>query len=415
MDIPRDPGPTRRKRMIQIAAAVGVVGSISIAVARLEPAAPSVDRATVWTDSVKRGTMVRQVRGPGTLVPEQIRYIAAVTAGRVERVLALPGVEVDESTVLLELSNPELDRQTLEAQRQLTGSEADYANLSASLENQRLSQEAAVASTRSAYREAERQAKLHEEMAERGLIATMDLSRARDAAEEQRVRLEIEQKRLDFMTQSMQAQLTAQGSQIDRLRGIVEFHRQQIESLMVRAGTVGVLRELPLQEGQWVIPGSNLAVVVQPGRLKAELRIPETQARDLTIGQESKIDTRNGVVAGRVVRIDPAVQGGTVRVDVALTETLPRGARPDLSVDGTIEIERLDDVLYVGRPAYGQPESSVRLFRLDPGGASAQSVRVRLGRSSVNTIEIVDGLAEGDVVILSDMSAWDAADRVRLR
>jgi HlyD family secretion protein len=392
-----------------------VFATITIAVARLEPAAPSVDRAAVWTDSVKRGTMIRQVRGPGTLVPEQIRYIAAVTAGRVERVHAQPGVEVDESTVLLELSNPDLDRQTLEAQRQLTGSEADYANLSASLENQRLSQEAAVASARSAYRDAERQAKLHEEMAERGLIATMDLSRARDAAEEQRVRLEIEQKRLEFMTQSMRAQLTAQRSQIERLRGIVEFHRQQIESMVVRAGTVGVLRELPLQEGQWVIPGSNLAVVVQPGRLKAELRIPETQARDLTIGQESRIDTRNGVVSGRVVRIDPAVQGGTVRVDVALYGALPRGARPDLSVDGIVEIERLDDVLYVGRPAYGQPESAVRLFRLEPGGASARSVTVRLGRSSVNTIEIIDGLAEGDVVILSDMSTWDAAERVRLR
>jgi HlyD family secretion protein len=415
VDIPRDPVPTRRKRLIQISVAVAVFATITIAVARLEPAAPSVDRAAVWTDSVKRGTMIRQVRGPGTLVPEQIRYIAAVTAGRVERVHAQPGVEVDESTVLLELSNPDLDRQTLEAQRQLTGSEADYANLSASLENQRLSQEAAVASARSAYREAERQAKLHEEMAERGLIATMDLSRARDAAEEQRVRLEIEQKRLEFMTQSMRAQLTAQRSQIERLRGIVEFHRQQIESMVVRAGTVGVLRELPLQEGQWVIPGSNLAVVVQPGRLKAELRIPETQARDLTIGQESRIDTRNGVVSGRVVRIDPAVQGGTVRVDVALYGALPRGARPDLSVDGIVEIERLDDVLYVGRPAYGQPESAVRLFRLEPGGASARSVTVRLGRSSVNTIEIIDGLAEGDVVILSDMSTWDAAERVRLR
>jgi HlyD family secretion protein len=269
VDIPRDPTPQRRKRVLYSAGAVAGLILISVAVSRLEPAAPSVDRATVWTDSVRRGTMVRQVRGPGTLVPEQIRYIAAVTAGRVEQVLALPGIEVDEQTLLMELSNPELARQALEAQRQLTGSEADFANLRASLENQRLSQEAAVASALSAYREADRQAKMHEEMVARGLVPAMDASRARDAAEEHRIRLEIEQKRLEFMTQSMQAQLTAQRSQIERLHGIVEFHHEQIESLHVRAGAKGVLRELPLQEGQWVNPGSNLAVVVEPRRRKA--------------------------------------------------------------------------------------------------------------------------------------------------
>jgi HlyD family secretion protein len=414
VDIPIDSSPRRRRRYLYIGLGVGALLAATIGVSRLEPAAPSVTRATVWTDSVRRGTMVRQVRGPGTLVPEQIRYISAVTAGRVERVMALPGMEVDEGTVLLVLSNPDVARQTLEAQRQLTTAEAEFTNLSASLENQRLAQEAGVASARSAYREAERQVALHEEMAARGLIATMDLARSRDSAEELRIRLEIDIKRLEFITRSMQAQIAAQRSQIERLQGIVRFQREQEESMTVHAGTRGVLRELPLQEGQWVNPGSELAVVVRPGRLKAELRIPETQARDLTIGQSSTIDTRNGLVEGRVVRIDPAVQNGTVRVDVALEGELPRGARPDLSVDGLIEIERLVDVLYVGRPAYGQAESSVGLFRLEEGGKSAERVTVRLGRNSVSTIEVVDGLREGDVVILSDMSTWDSADRIRL-
>jgi HlyD family secretion protein len=414
VDIPRQPRKSKR-RLIYLGGATLAVVLTTLALSRLEPAAPPVDRATVWTDTVRRGTMVRQVRGPGTLVPEQIRYISAVTAGRVERVMALPGIEVDEGTVLLELSNPDVERQMLEAQRQLTSSEAEFANLQASLENQRLNQEAAVASVRSESREAERQAKLNEDMADRGLIATMDLSRTRDRAEELKTRLAIELKRLEFITRSMQAQLAAQRSQIERLRGIVEFQRVQKESMVVRAGTRGVLRELPLQEGQWVNPGANLAVVVQPGRLKAELRIPETQARDLTVGQAAAIDTRNGVIPGHVVRIDPAVQNGTVRVDVALDGALPRGARPDLSVDGTIEVERLENVLYVGRPAYGQAESTVGLFRVEEGGRGAARVNVRLGRSSVNTIEVVDGLREGDVVILSDMSTWDSHDRVRLQ
>jgi HlyD family secretion protein len=414
VDIPRQTKKSKR-RIGYIAGAAAAVIFATVALARLEPAAPVVDRGTVWTDTVRRGTMVRQVRGPGTLVPEQIRYISAVTAGRVERVLALPGIEVEEGTMLLELSNPDVERQILEAQRQLTTSEAEFANLQASLENQRLSQESAVASARSEYREAQRQATLNEEMATRGLIATMDLSRARDRAEELGTRLEIEVKRLEFISRSMQAQLAAQRSQIERLRGIVDFQREQKESMVVRAGTRGVLREIPLQEGQWVNPGANLAVVVQPERLKAELRIPETQARDLTVGQVAAIDTRNGVVPGRVVRIDPAVQNGTVRVDVALEGELPRGARPDLSVDGTVEIERLEDVLYVGRPAYGQAESMVGLFKLVEGGRSAVRTNVRLGRSSVNTIEVVDGLQEGEVVILSDMSTWDSADRVRLQ
>ena len=413
MDIPRAPTGNRR-RYIYIGAGIAAVILVTVALARLEPAAPSVDRAAIWTDTVARGTMVREVRGPGTLVPEQIRFISAVTAGRVERVLAEPGQTVDSGTVLLELSNPDVAQETLEAQRQLVAAQAEVVNLRASLGNQRLNQEATVATVRSEQREAQRQVEANEEMARRELISEMDLARSRDRAEELKERLAIEQQRLQFIEESMRAQMAAQQAQVERLEGITEFQRQQTESMRVKAGTRGVLRELPLQEGQWVNPGGNLAVVVQPGKLKAELRIPETQARDVTIGQTAAIDTRNGIIAGRVVRIDPAVENGTVTVDVALQGPLPRGARPDLSVDGTVEIERLEDVLYVGRPAYGQPESTVGLFKV-VGGDEALRQNVRLGRSSVNTIEVMDGLRQGDIVILSDMSQWDNADRVRLR
>lgn len=415
MDIPR---PTTPKRSRWIAAAVGVVAvlAITVAVGRLEPASPTVD-AGVWLDTVQRGTFVRQVRGPGTLVPEQIRYISAVTAGRVERILLQPGTAVTDSTPLLVLSNPEIQLQLMEAQREVAAGEATLATLRATLENQRLSQEAAVATAASAAREAERQATAHRELARRGLVGEMDLDlrRMEDTARELAIRLEIEEKRLTFIEESMEAQLSAQIAEIQRLRSLVTFQQAYVESLRVTAGTSGVLRELPLQEGQWVNPGAQLAVVVQPGRLKAELRVPETQAKDVIVGQRAEIDTRNGIVSGRVVRIDPAVLNGTVTVDVALEGELPRGARPDLSVDGTIEIERLEDVLFVGRPAYGQAESSVGLFRVEPDGEHARRVSVETGRGSVNTIEIRSGLQEGDVVILSDMSQWDTAERVRMR
>jgi HlyD family secretion protein len=396
-------------------AAAGAVLLTTVALARLEPAAPSLDRAGVWMDTVERGTMLRQVRGPGTLVPEQIRYISAVTAGRVERVLAQPGVPVTSETRLVELSNPGVQIQAMEAQRHQAGAEASLANLRAQLENQRLTQEGLVATARATHREAQRQAAVSREMAQRGLIPRNDLGRAEDAAEEAAARLAIEEQRLSFMAQSMRAQLEAQVLELQRLQGLTEFQQGYIRSLEVTAGTDGVLRELPLQEGQWVNPGDRLAVVVQPGRLRAQLRIPETQAKDVVVGQTASIDTRNGIVPGRVVRIDPAVENGTVTVDVALDGPLPPGARPDMSVDGTIEIERLDDVLYVGRPAYGQAESTVALFRLEPDGQHARRTNVQLGRSSVNTIEIRNGLRQGDVVILSDMSTWSSADRVRLR
>jgi len=414
MDIPRAQGKKKSKWILGGAAA-GIVLVMSIALSRFEPAAPTVERAGVWMDTVERGTMLRQVRGPGTLVPEQIRYISAVTAGRVERVLAQPGITVTPETPLVILSNPEVQLQAMEAQRQQAGAEASLANLRATLENQRLNQEASVATVRSQYREAMRQLEANMQLAQKGLIAQNDLKRYEDTAEELGKRLEIEQKRLSFIAQSMKAQMAAQNGEVERLRGLSVFQQEYIRSMQVAAGTQGVLRELPLQEGQWVNPGDRLAVVVQPGRLKAELRIPETQAKDVIVGQRAAVDTRNGIIPGRVTRIDPAVENGTVTVDVALEGPLPRGARPDLSVDGTIEIERLASVLHVGRPAYGQAESTVGLFKLEEDTRHARRINVQLGRSSVNTIEIRGGLKEGDVVILSDMSAYDTADRVRLK
>jgi len=413
VDIPRPQTP-KRSRWILGGLGIAAVLATTIAVGRLEPAAPTVD-AGVWLDTVQLGTFVREVRGPGTLVPEQIRYISAVTAGRVERVLVQPGTQVTPETELLTLSNPDVQLQLMEAQRQLATGEANLANLRATLENQRLSQEATVASAESQAREAERKAKAYRELAARGLYSQLEIQSLEDSAVELATRLEIEKKRLSFIEQSMAAQLAAQEAEIERLRGLVAFQQRYLESLRVTAGTRGVLRELPLQEGQWVNPGQQLAVVVQPGRLKAELRIPETQAKDVVVGQRASIDTRNGIVPGRVVRIDPAVVNGTVTVDVALEGELPRGARPDLSVDGTIEIERLQDVLFVGRPAYGQPESTIGVFRLDPDGEYARRVTVETGRASVNAIEIRSGLREGDVVILSDMSQWDGVERVKMR
>ncbi|HEX2206259.1 MAG TPA: HlyD family efflux transporter periplasmic adaptor subunit [Longimicrobium sp.] len=414
MDIPRARKSTPRK-YVYGGAAAAVLLVATTALARMEPAAPKVDGASVWTDTVKRGTMLREVRGPGTLVPEQVRWISATTAGRVEQILAEPGSSVQPGTPLIVLSNADVQREALEAQRQLVGAEAERSSLAATLENQRLTQEATVATVRAEQREAARQAAANRELAERGLISRLEMQRSDDRAEELAARLRVEEQRLRFLAESKTQQMAAQQSQIDRLRGLAEFQDGYVNSMRVMAGTDGVLRELPLQEGQWVTPGSPLAVIVRPGRLKAQLRIPETQARDIMVGQPARIDTRNGIVNGRVARIDPAVQDGSVTVDVALEGELPRGARPDLSVDGVIEIERLPNVLHVDRPAYGQPGGTVGLFKLEPGGHTAVRTEVRLGRSSVNTVEVLSGLQEGDVVILADMSAWDRAQKVRLR
>lgn len=414
VDIPREPRGKKR-RWVYLGAGIVTIVVITVALSRLGPAAPSVDKSTIWTDVVKRGEMVRRVRGPGTLVSEQIRWIAALTAGRVERILVEPGAEVDSATVLLLLSNPDVEIQALEAQRQLTAERARLVDLRTMLENQRLAQEALVATVRAQYLEAERTIRNNEELAEKGLISQIELQNSRDRAVELQTRLDIEQRRLGVITDAEESQLAAQQAQVDRLRSIAEFKENLVASMSVVSGVSGVLAELPLEEGQWVRPGDNLARIVQPGRLKAEVRIPETQARDVAVGQVSLIDTRNDTIAGRVVRIDPAVASGSVTVDVRLEGPLPKEARPDLSIDGTIEIERLSDVLYVGRPVYGQANSLVGLFKVVENGNAAVRVTVRLGRSSVNTIEIVEGLVEGDEVILSDMSAWENHDRVRLR
>ncbi|MET0397873.1 MAG: HlyD family efflux transporter periplasmic adaptor subunit [Longimicrobiaceae bacterium] len=413
MDVPRK---STRKRRRWIFGGVGLAALVlvTLALSNLKPAAPSVEGGTLWTDTVRKGDMLRQVRGPGTLAAEEVRWVSAVTQGRVERKLIQPGTAVTAGTVILELSNPDVDRQALEAQRQLVAAQSELANLRATLQNQILSQEAAIATVNSEYREALRQAEVNEGLSSRGLAAPMDVAKARDRGAELQTRLEVERKRLGFLRESTKTQVAAQQAQVEMLRGIVAFHRGQVTSMQVRAGTDGVLQDLPVEMGQWVNSGATLARVVQPGRLKAVLRIPETQVRDVTVGQPASIDTRNGIVKGRVVRIDPAAQNGTVTVDVALEGALPRGARPDLSVDGTVDIEHLRNVMYVGRPAYGQPESTVGLFKLVEGGKEAVRVNVRLGRGSASTIEVQGGLQPGDVVILSDMSQWDSADRVRL-
>ena len=414
MDIPREKKPNRR-RFLYIGGVVAVLVATTLGLARLKPAAPTVEAGTLWMDTVRQGRMVREVRGPGTLVPEQIRWVSAVAPGRVERKLVQPGARVTASTVLLELSNPDVQIQLLQAQRELTDAEAQLVSLKTTLETQKLNQAGVVATIRSEYRDALRKAASDSALAAQDLISSAEYARSRDRAEEYTARLDVEQQRLDIYTQNIASQLEVQREQVARMRAVAEFQRSLVNAMVVRAGAAGVLQELPLEVGQWAISGATLAKVVQPERLKAVLRIPETQARDVSLGQSAAIDTRNGIVKGHVIRIDPAAQNGTVTVDVALDDPLPKGARPDLSVDGTLEIERLDNVLNVGRPAYGQANSTVGIFRVLPGGSEAERVRVELGRSSVNTIEIVRGLQKGDVVILSDMSRWDAVDRVRLK
>jgi multidrug resistance efflux pump len=419
LDIPRAP-KKKTGRYAAIAGGVVVLLGASVALTRLEPAAPTAERATLWIDTVRRGTMVRQVRAPGTLVPERIRWISALTAGRIEQLVVRPGTQVTEGTVLLEMSNPDVQLEALDAERQLASAEAQLAQLRTQLETSQLQQQAAVATISSEFNDAKRNAEVFEALDRKGLSSTNEVERARDRARELASRREIEQRRLRLSQQTIRAQLAPQEQNVQRLRAIVEFQRNRVNAMKVVAGEDGVLQDMNLELGQWVVPGQVLARVAQPGRLKAVLRVPETQAKDIAIGQPAAIDTRTGgneasVVRGKVMRVDPAVQNGTVQVEVALEGTLPRGARTDLSVDGTIEIERLTNVMYVGRPAYGQAESTVGLFRLDPDGATARRVQARLGRSSVNTIEVVQGLNVGDKVIVSDVSQWDGSDRLRVK
>lgn len=414
MDIPREPKSKRGRWIVGGVAVAGIV-IITAALGRLEPAAPSVDRGTLWVDTVRRGEMVRQVRGPGTLVPEQILYLSAVTGGRVEKIHVRPGEKVTANTLILEMSNPDVQLEALSAEQQLSAAEAALVSLRTTLETERLNQEGVVATAQQQANEAKRNAAVANGLDTKGLLSPNEVGNARDKAAEATKKLEVETERLAVLSKSIDQQIELQKQQVARLRAIAEFQRKRVESMQVHAGADGVLQDMDLQPGQWVQPGTLLAKVAQPGRLKAVLQVPETQAKDVAIGQPAAIDTRNGIVKGHVIRMDPSAHNGTVTMDVALEGTLPPGARPDLSVDGTIEVERLKNVLYVGRPAYGQAESTVGLFKLTPDGKEAVRVNVKLGRSSVNTIEVVQGLAAGDKVIISDMSAWDSHDRVRIR
>jgi HlyD family secretion protein len=414
LDIRRTPignGP----RWVQGGIGVAIVSLMALSLWSLKPAAPSVDRATLWVDSVRRGDMLREVRGSGALVPEHVRFVTALSAGRVDRVLAQPGQSVGPETVLLELSNPDVQIQSLQAEQQLTAAQAQLVALRTELETERLSQEGTVATTHTPYADAKRQAMVADSLIGQHVIAVNEAALAKDRAAELETRYRIEQKRLALMTQTIDSQLSVQQSQLDRLRAIVAFQRNVVRSLRVRAGDSGVVSDLTLQLGQWVLAGTVLAKVVQPGRLKAALQIPETQAKDLAVGQPASIDTRNGMIPGRVLRIDPNAINGTVAVDIALDGPLPAGARPDLSVDGTIEIERLRNVLYTGRPASGQPNSTIGMFKISEAGHYATRVPVRVGRTSVNLIEILGGLTVGDSVVLSDMSKWDNAVRVKIK
>ena len=416
MDIAR-PDLARKKKFRQGAYAVlatVMILLVTFGVQQLQPAAPRVDRNTIYVDTVRRGPMVRQVRGTGTLVPEEIRWIPATTEGNVERIVLDPGAEVTPESVIVELSNPEVEQRATEAELNLRAGEVRYENRTVELESDLLLQRATLASVEAALTMARLEAAADAELARDGLVSDIQLQRTQATEREQETRFALEQERLRMAEATMAARLAVERSEVDRLRALWELRREQVDDLQVRAGMRGVLQQVPLDEGQRVTAGANLARVGDPTVLKAELRIAETQAKDIQIGQIAAVDTRNGIIPGRVVRIDPAVENGTVTVDVTLEGELPRGARPDLTVDGTVELERLDDVVFVGRPVFGQEESAVSLFRLDGEGDGATRTRVRLGRASVNTIEVIEGLQPGDQVVLSDMSAWDEFDRVRL-
>jgi len=420
VDIIRDTKPQKKKKRIYwiTGAVVGLI-VVTVLIRQLPSAAPSVESATVWRDTVEQGTMVRQVRGPGTLVPEQMRWITAVTAGRIEQILSLPGTEVQAGDLIMRMSNPDVDMQLLQAQQQLSQAEAALAQLRTALETGELTQRGTVATVRTQYLDAQRVYDTNQRLFDENpdLVARADLERSRETMEELKTRLKIEEDRLAVMEGTSQAQIDAQEEQIRRLEELVTFNRDRLGSMQVRVPVAGVLAplDIPLQEGQWVQSGQQLSRVVVPGRLKAEIRIPQTQAQDIVVGQQALIDTRSDTIQGQVVRIDPAVRQGTVTIDVALPAQLPASARPDLSVDGNVIIERLEDVVYVGRPSFGQANQQVSIFKLTPDGSYAERVTVRLGASSVNEIQVMDGLNPGDVVILSDMSQWDGFDRVRLR
>jgi HlyD family secretion protein len=417
MDIQR-PSNARAKKIRRIgyvAIAMVSVAGVTYGVSHLRPAAPSVDKATIWTDEVKRGSMLREDHGLGTLVPEEIRWIPAQTDSRVDRIVIRPGAVVKPEMIILELSDPQLQRDALDAEYQLKAAEADYTNLKVQVNSELLNQKAAAAAVRSEYEQAKIQHEVDDKLFQQGIGSDVTAKLSKVKEEQLAIRAQLEDERTQIAAESSKARLEAQQARVEQQKALYQLRRSQVEALHVRAGINGVLQLVPVEVGQRVTLGGNLARVADPKKLKAEIKIAETQAKDVMIGQKATIDTRNGVVTGHVSRIDPSVLNGTVTVDVAITDPLPDGARPDLSVDGTVEIANIKDVLYVGRPVHGQADSKIGIFKIIDDGSEAVRVNVTLGRSSVNTIEIVDGLKVGDKVILSDMSAWDAFDRVRLK
>jgi len=406
----------RRRQIVLVGIGAVLVAAVSIGVMRLKPAAPSVERGTVWTDVVKRGSMLRQVRGPGSLIPAQeaVRQIPAETEATVVRIRVLPGTQVQADTILLEMSNSQVEQAAIDAQLQLKAAEAEYQSLRVRLDSELMTQKAGAATVNADYSQAQRQADTDKALYDLGVISGLAYKSSKGKADELTTRNDLEGQRLTINKKAIETQLAQQQAKVDQARTLAALKQKQLDALRVRAGISGVLVDLPMQVGQHVQPGAMLAKVVQPEHLMATLKIAETQARDVQFGEPASIDTHNGLISGTVMRVDPAVQNGTVTVDVKLTGELPKGARPDLSVDGTIDLERLDNVLYVGRPAFGQENSTISLFKLDADGKEAARVPVKVGRESVNSIQIFEGLHEGDTVILSDMSRWDKTDRIRL-
>ncbi|MCU1303411.1 MAG: Secretion protein HlyD [Candidatus Sulfotelmatobacter sp.] len=406
----------RRRQIVMFGIGAVVVVAVTIGVMRLKPAAPSVERGTVWTDVVKRGPMLRQVRGPGSLIPAQeaVRQIPAETEATVVRIRVLPGSQVQADTILVEMSNPQVEQAAIDTGLQWKAAEAEYQSVRVRLDSDLMTQKAGAATVTADYSQAQRQADTDKALYELGVISGLAYKGSKGKADELTTRNDLEGQRLTINQKAIETQLAQQQAKVDEARTLADLKRKQLEALRVRAGISGVLVELPLQVGQHVQPGTMLAKVVQPEHLMATLKIAETQARDVQFGEPASVDTHNGMIAGTVMRVDPGVQNGTVTVDVKLTGELPKGARPDLSVDGTIDLERLDNVLYVGRPAFGQENSTISLFRLEGNGKDAVRVPVKVGRESVNSIQIFEGLHEGDTVILSDMSRWDKTDRIQL-
>jgi len=419
MDIARpDLKERKRKRLVAlVAAVVVVVTALFFVVARLKPAAPSVERGTVWTDTVKRGSMLRQVRGLGSLVPaqESVLQIPAQTEATVVRIRMLPGSVVKPDTILMDMSNPQVEQAAVDAQLQWKAAQAEYQSQRAKLESDYMNQKAGAATVTADYNQAQLQSQTDKSLYDLGVISGLAYKASKGKADELTTRNSLADQSLAASQKSIDAQLAEQQVRVEQMRALAELKEKQLDALRVRAGIEGELVEMPLHVGEHVLPGTMLAKVVQPNHLMAQLKIAETQARDVQIGEPASVDTHNGVISGTVMRVDPAVQNGTVTVDVKLIGELPKGARPDLSVDGTIDLERLDNVLYVGRPAFGQENSTISLFKLESDGHDAIRVPVKVGRASVNSIQIVDGLHEGDTVVLSDMSRWDNSDRIRLQ